>query len=195
MYVKHVRIKERPTKPIALKPHQSVIKKNPKDYKQQYYVVNDENYLIALYRGKKGNGSAVSDYFVSNLLDSIKNKQAGKELYPLELTKKGAKLKLYKVLKNGKTVIFQNSENENILELSKKELFSRIYRVSGIENDGRVSFTHLLVQKAKDKENKNDLLDEKIPKYKRVFHSAVYCLVEGTDFTVSPTGEIIKKGK
>ena len=192
VYVKRVRIKAKPTSPIVLKQHHNVIDKNLKDYKQNYYVVNDENYLIALYRGKDAKGKVLSDYLVSNLLDSVQKKQSGKELYPNEVDKNKTKLSLYKVLKRGKTVVLQNHKDENVFELEAKELFSRLYRVSTIESDGRVSFTHLLVAEAKNTKNKNECIDTTIARYKRISHSSVYCLVEGTDFIISPAGEITK---
>lgn len=79
-----------------------------------------------------------------------------------------------------------------MLNLAPHELFSRLYRVSTIESDGRVTFTHLLVADAKNPQNKNEYIDKNIAKYKRVSHSSIYCLVEGEDFTISPAGEIMR---
>lgn len=193
VYVKRVRIKAKPTSPLILKQHTNVIDHNPKDYKQNYYVVNDENYLIALYRGKDAKGKTQSDYLVMNLLDSIHQKQKGEQLYPAVIDKRGRELKLYKALKNGKIIILQNSVDENIFELSSKEVFSRVYRISGLEGDGRVNLSHVMIQEAKTKKNENQCVYEGINKYKRLSNSGLYCLVEGTDFTISPAGEIIPK--
>ncbi len=98
VYVKRIRVKAKPTSPIAIKQHKNVIEHNPKDYKQKYYVVNDENYLIALYRGEDEKGGKFSDYIVLNLLDAVHKKQDKQELYPLSIEKKGKILNLYKVL-------------------------------------------------------------------------------------------------
>ncbi|MBR1536249.1 MAG: type II CRISPR RNA-guided endonuclease Cas9 [Treponema sp.] len=193
VYVKRVRIQAKDVKdPIKLKPHNNIFKDNAKDYKQFYYVKNDENYLIALYRGKDEKGKDLSDYDVSNLLDSVKSKKKREEPYRKEIEKKRTKLSLYKVLKNGKIVILQNTKDENVLNLAPNELFSRLYRVSTIESDGRVTFTHLLVADAKNPQNKNEYIDKNIAKYKRVSHSSIYCLAEGEDFIISPAGEIIR---
>ena len=193
VYVKRVRIKAKPTSPLVLKKHNNVIDRNPKDYKQNYYVVNDENYLIALYRGKDAKGKSQSDYIVLNLLDAVHKKQNGERLYPPTKEKKDTNLKLYKVLKNGQIIILQNSVNENVLELSSKELFSRVYRISTLESDGRVNLSHVMIAEAKNKDNKSQCVYEGIDKYKRLSNSGLNCLVEGTDFTISPIGEIIPK--
>lgn len=193
VYVKRVRIKAKPTSPLVLKKHNNVIDHNPKDYKQSYYVVNDENYLIALYRGKDAKGKAQSDYIVLNLLDAVHKKQNGEQLYPPTKEKKDTNLKLYKVLKNGQIIILQNSVNENVFELSSKELFSRVYRISTLESDGRVNLSHVMIAEAKNKDNKSQCVYEGIDKYKRLSNSGLNCLVEGTDFTISPAGEIILK--
>lgn len=191
VYVKRIRIKAKPANPIQLKAHTNAISKNPKDYKQFYYVVNEENYLIALYRGKDAKGKTISDYKVSNLLDSVRNKQNGKELYAANSEKNGAPL--YKVLKNGKVVILQEDIVENVFSLSKEDLFGRLYRISGIESDGRINFSHLMVAVAKTPQNKNERIDNAIDKYKRITHSKVNCLVEGEDFIISPAGELVPK--
>ncbi|MBP5577609.1 MAG: type II CRISPR RNA-guided endonuclease Cas9 [Treponema sp.] len=191
VYVKRIRVKAKPTSPLVLKKHNNVIERNPKDYKQNYYVVNDENYLIALYRGKDEKGKLQSDYIVLNLLDAVHKRQNKEQLYPSVMEKKGIKLDLYKPLKNGEIIILQNSRDENIFELSAKELFSRIYRISTLESDGRVNLSHIMIAEAKNKENKYQCVYEGIDKYKRLSNSGLYCLVEGIDFTISPIGEII----
>ena len=106
IYVKKIRIQAGGVKsPIAIKQHHNIIDKNPKDYKQNYYVVNDENYLIALYRGTNSEGKKISKSQTLNLLDAVNNKLKGSSLYQQKL----ADLDLYKVLKIGQIVILLNS--------------------------------------------------------------------------------------
>lgn len=189
VYAKKIRIEAHISNPIELKKQKDVSKK---EYKQSYYVQNEENYFIALYRYTTEKGKIISDYIVSNLLNSVKNKQTGDVLYPLKIEKNGFVLSLYKVLKIGQIVIFQEDENEDVLSFPKDKLFSRIYRVAGIASkpDGRVNFVHAIISGAfiKSKEQ----FPNGIEKYKRVSNSNLFILVEGKDFTISPTGEIIK---
>lgn len=189
VYAKKIRIEAHISNPIELKKQKDVSKK---EYKQSYYVQNEENYFIALYRYTTEKGKIISDYIVSNLLNSVKNKQTGDVLYPLKIEKNGFVLSLYKVLKIGQIVIFQEDENEDVLSFPKDKLFSRIYRVAGIASkpDGRVNFVHAIISGAfiKSKEQ----FPNGIEKYKRVSNSNLFILVEGKDFKISPTGEIIK---
>ena len=189
VYAKKIRIEAHISNPIELKKQKDVSKK---EYKQSYYVQNEENYFIALYRYTTEKGKIISDYIVSNLLNSVKNKQTGDVLYPLKIEKNGFVLSLYKVLKIGQIVIFQEDENEDVLSFPKDKLFSRIYRVAGIASkpDGRVNFVHAIIPGAfiKSKEQ----FPNGIEKYKRVSNSNLFILVEGKDFIISPTGEIIK---
>ena len=108
------------------------------------------------------------------------------------MNKADKKLSLYKVLKIGKIVILQQFEEEDVFVLSKEELFSRLYRVSGITNkpDGRIKFVHSVISTAWN--SREEFFDNNIYKYKRFSNSGLYCLVEGTDFKISPSGEIIK---
>ena len=147
---------------------------------------------MALYRGYDENGKKLSDYIVINLLDAIHKKQSKEELYPNEMKKKGIKLYLYKILKIGKIVIMQKTEKENIFDLPKEELFSRIYRISGITNkpDGRIKLVHSEISTAWT--SREEIFDTNIAKYKRISNSGLYCLVEGIDFKISPAGEILK---
>ena len=184
----------RPTSPIILKQHHNVIDKNPKDYKQNYYVVNDENYLIALYRGKDDKGKVLSDYLVSNLLDSVQKKQSGKELYPKYIDKKGQKLSLYKVLKIGKVVILKQDENEDVFALSKSILCNRLFRVSGLAKSSgsiQIKISNLITQNpwefVKGEHDINDYVEHRLCSPNNFIG-----LVEGTNFTISPAGEIIR---
>lgn len=193
IYVKKVRLKVRVADPLILKQHAEKSLRKEREYKQNYYVVNDENYLIALYRGKDQKGKIVTDKQVYNLLETIQNKQAGNRLYPIEMMKKDILLSLYKILKIGTIVIFLNDENENVFSLEKKELYGRLYRVFGIERNGTVKFAHIVIQEARNEKNKNDLLDNSISKYRRIAVTGLPLLVEGIDFIITPTGEIVRK--
>ena len=191
VYVKRVRIKAKPTSPLVLKKHNNVIDHNPKDYKQNYYVVNDENYLIALYRGKDEKGKSQSDYNVLNLLDAVHKKQNGEQLYPAEIEKKGIKLNLYKVLKIGKIVILKQTEDEDVFALSKEKLWERVYSVIGIKTDGRVKLTHISISTAWISKPNCPISEYSDFRLSSVNQLSV--LLEGTDFIISPAGEIIIK--
>lgn len=195
VFVKRVRIKAQLTSPITLKKHHNVIEKNPKDYKQNYYVVNDENYLLAIYRGKNAKGKDVSDHKICNLLEAVKSRQNKTELYPDFKEKNGINLKLYKVLKIGKIVILQNNVQEDVFALPKEKLWKRMYRVSGLATSGdsvRIKLVHIISAKPWEYMKGEKDLNEGI-ECLRYESSNFRGLVEGQDFAVSPIGEIIRK--
>ena len=195
VFVKRVRIKAKPTSPLTLKKHHNVIDKNPKDYKQNYYVVNEENYLLAIYKGKDAKGKEISDYKICNLLDAVKRRKNKDELYPDFKEKKGMNLQLYKILKIGKIVILQNDIDEDVFSLPTEKLWKRMYRVAGLGKSGDniyIELVHIISSNP-----------WKYMKGERDLNAGIECLrytqsnfkglVEGQDFSVSPTGEIIQK--
>ena len=189
VYAKKIRIAVRISNPIELKSHKDI---STKEYKQKYYVDNDENYLIALYRGKDNKNKLQTEKVVVNLLSAVKNQKETKKLYDSEIKKKDTILTLHKVLKIGTIVIFKQSEDEDVFSLNKEELFSRVYRVFGIEGSGTVKFSHIIISEARNNDNKNDVFRNSIPKYKRISVASIPFLVEKTDFKITPSGEIVK---
>mgnify|MGYP003293818175 CR=1 FL=1 len=190
IYAKKIRIKTNNSSPLVLKHHHNISDRELKDYKQNYYVVNDENYLIALYRGKDSKGKLISDYEVSNLMNSVKKRQAGDSIVPKTISKQNTELNLYKVIKNGQMVILQETEADDVRNLPKKELYKKMYRVAGIASkpDGRVNFVHCLISEPWSR--KSVLFDDNIDKFKRISNSNLYCMVESIDFIITPAGDI-----
>ena len=192
VYVKRVRII--PSKDPAafkLKRQKDSSENNSKEYKRYFYVANDENYLIALYRGRDENGKEKSKSVTLNLLGAIKNKQNGNVLY--ESKENG--LGLYKVLKIGKIVILQNSYEENVFDLSAEQIWKRMYRVSGLAKSGNrvfICLVHIIRQKAWEYIPGKFELDSFVD-CRRYQDNQFIGLVEGTDFIISPAGEIIPK--
>ena len=195
-YVKKVRIRADDVKsPIFLKKHTNVVETNSKDYKQWYYVVNEENYLVALYRGKDSGGKRIADCRISNLLDSVKNKLAGKDLYPICIEKGNMKLPLYKVLKIGKCIILQENFDEDVLALPAEQLWKRIFRVAGLSKSGNyiyVMLSHIVSANPWKYISGEHQLDEYV-EFRRYQVNNFIGLIEGTDFTISPAGEIIPR--
>lgn len=193
IYVKKVRLKVRVADPLILKQHAEKSLRKEREYKQNYYVVNDENYLIALYRGIDKKNKMVTDYHVLNLLEAVSRKHREEALYPNTIDKNGTVLPLYRVLKIGKIVIMQENKEEDVFALSREQLFSRLYRVAGIASkpDGRIKFVHVMI--ASPHSTNGESFDNNIDKFKRISNSQLFCLVEGIDFIITPTGEIVRK--
>ncbi|WP_191013828.1 hypothetical protein [Treponema zioleckii] len=104
-------------------------------------------------------------------------------------------LVLYKVLKIGKIVILQNSYDENIFDLSAEQIWNRMYRVAGLGKSGNrvfICLAHIIRQKAWEYIPGKFELDNFVD-CRRYQDNQFIGLVEGTDFIISPTGEIIPK--
>lgn len=196
VYTKKIRIRAEDIKnPICLKQHTNNGGLGLKDYKQWYYVKNDENYLAALYRGIDTKGKVIGDCDLLNLLTATQKVRVGNKLYESYMMKNQIRLDLYKVLKIGKTVILQESSKEDVLSLSHEKLWNRMYRIAGLSKSDRyiyVKLTHIMSSNPWIYISGEHSFDTAI-EFRRYQVNNFIGLVEGEDFTISPTGKIITK--
>lgn len=190
VYAKKIRIAAHTNNPISLKFHRDI---SDKDYKQNYYVTNEENYILAVYRGVNSKGKQESSFKVLNLLDATKSKQNKEILYPKYDESKGIKLNLYKTFKIGQIVILKETEDEDVFELPLEKLRNRIYSVIGLSSSGNrffIKLTHSIISESWSYMSHNNF--DEIQKFRQFEPQKIFCLTENTDFKISPTGEIIK---
>ena len=164
-----------------------------KEYKRNYYVTTDGNYMVALYVGSTKTGKKKTFYEFVNMMESAdyyktSNDKSviGHNIVPLE--KDNCQLAF--ILKKGTMVIFYKETKEEVWDYSQKEKDRNLYYVSVIESDGRVTFKYH--QEARqDKElpiNASDTSDIR-PKI-RVGLASAKILVQGYDFEINELGEI-----
>ena len=164
-----------------------------KEYKRNYYVTTDGNYMVALYVGSAKTGKKKTFYEFVNMMEaadyyktSYDKSVIGHNIVPLE--KDNCQLAF--ILKKGTMVIFYKETKEEVWDYSQKEKDRNLYYVSVIESDGRVTFKYH--QEARqDKElprNASDTSDIR-PKI-RVGLASAKILVQGYDFEISELGEI-----
>lgn len=164
-----------------------------KEYKRNYYVTTDGNYMVALYVGSAKTGKKKSFYEFVNMMEaadyyktSYDKSVIGHNIVPLE--KDNCQLAF--ILKKGTMVIFYKETKEEVWDYSQKEKDRNLYYVSVIESDGRVTFKYH--QEARqDKElprNASDTSDIR-PKI-RVGLASAKILVQGYDFEINELGEI-----
>ena len=192
------------TSPIKLKKHRDI---SAKEYKHYMHVVNDGNYCMAIYEGVNTKGKTVRSFeIVSNLkaADYFKasaDKEARPDLVPIA-DGNGNPLKC--ILKTGTMVLFYENSPEELYECSKKELVKRLYKVtqmseqvvSGQYHYGVLSLRHHQeARQAKDINTKGG--EYKIGEMYRpmicIKHTQFNALVEGYDFELTVTGDIIFK--
>ena len=116
-----------------------------KEYKRNYYVTTNGNYMIALYVGLKINEKKNTFYEFVNMMEaasyyktSNEKSTVGYNIVPQ--VKNDCHLKY--VLKKGTMVIFYKETADEVWEYSLEDLVKNLYYVSVIESDGRVTFKH-----------------------------------------------------
>lgn len=160
-----------------------------KEYKRPFYVVNDENYMMAIYEG--GKMQMVTALDAAEFYKASTDRNVIPTIAPEEY--KGRKLK-YLVRKGTKILLLEKDE-ESISTANPKELFKRLYTITKLEKDGRLTLRHNAEARPATDINKflnaepfrlnadtRPLIHVSLSKFK--------FLVEGVDFTITPLGEI-----
>ena len=174
------------TQPLDIRHHRDL---STKDYKQQYHVMNDENYMMAIYEGGK-----------MQMITALKaakfyKKSTDRDDYPTIVAEeyKGKKLKY--LVRKGTQIIMLEKDEESISTAIPKELFNRLYTITKLEKDGRLTLRHNAEARPATDVNKylnaepfrlnadtRPLIHVSLSKFK--------FLVEGFDFIITPLGEI-----
>ena len=192
------------TSPIHLKKHRDL---SAKEYKQDMHVVNDGNYCMAIYEGTNARGKMARSFEIVNNLEAAKyfkasaDKDERPDLVPMS-DKVGNPLKC--VLKTGTMVLFYENTPEELYECSKKELTKRLYKVTIMSEQvvsGKYHYGTLTLRHHQEARPANDLTakggEYKIGELYRpiigIKHTQFNALVEGYDFELTVTGEIIFK--
>lgn len=181
--------------PLLLKKHRDLSRF---DYKQNYYVTNDSNYLMAIYEGER-KGKIKRDFLLVNNLNAAKASKKAEALYPAS-SANGYPLKF--VLKSGTQVLFYENEPDEIWNSPCEELVKRLYKVTvlsslnvGNSTYGVIEFRHHQeARAAKDLSKKNGIFraGEDYRPIISMYHTQVKALIEGVDFELDILGRIHK---
>ncbi|MCH8568717.1 MAG: hypothetical protein LAT67_10655 [Balneolales bacterium] len=138
--IRKVRIKAKLTEPLPeFKRHRDLSRH---DYKQQFYVNNDENYCMAIYKDDKGK----HDFSLLNMMDAVQHfKMSNKDLRETQdlVLPQLAGRSLYGIIKRNTLVCFYVDSPDELRELSPKELTARMYKALSINKDSRIKFQHI----------------------------------------------------
>lgn len=187
------------TSPIHLKKQRDL---SDKAYKRDYHVANDANYCMAVYEGTDGKGKTKRSFEIVNNLEAAQyfkasaDRTARPDLVP-QSDANGYPLKC--ILKTGTMALFYENSPEELYECTSRELTKRLYKVIAMSQDGRAQF--LFHQEAREQKAIKEIcgmgassFDAKSPAPKlRLSVSSFNMLVEGYDFELTVTGEIIFK--
>ncbi len=178
------------TKPLNIRQHRDV---STKEYKRQYHVVNDSNYMLALYIGKNGKGKEKREFELVNMLDAAQyyktsnDKQAaGYNMVPV---KSQHDYPLAYTLKKGTMVLLYEKSPQEVWE-DENGWAKRLYKVTELWLDGRI-----IVTKHTEARPSGD-----VPAVTTGFrigdskcccrYSKFYALIQGYDFEINELGEI-----
>ena len=172
-------------------------KKKPRDiskkeYKKNYYVATDGNYLMAIYKGVTSNGKVKYSYEFVNMLEAAKFYKKSNDktivdgnIVPLIKDERH----LAYTLKIGTMVLLCQNCSDEILE-NNRDWNNRLYKVTELWKDGRIVVTkHTEARPSSD-----------VPKVTKGFsigdpkglfsYSKFTALVQGYDFEINELGEI-----
>lgn len=189
------------TQPIHLKKQRDL---SVKPYKQDYHVVNDSNYCMAIYEGTDKRGKTQRSFeIVSNLeaahyFKTSMDKVSRPDLVPLSDVNS---YPLRCILKTGTMVLFYENTPEELYECSHKELAKRLYKVIGMSEQvvsGKYHYGimtlrhHQEARPAGELKAKNGVwkVGETYRPIIAMNHTQLYAFVEGYDFELTVTGEL-----
>jgi CRISPR-associated endonuclease Csn1 len=188
--------------PIRENTHRS--EKENREHKHFVYAANDENYALAIYKN-----DITRDFELVNLLKLAKSEQSIHTLFPAAKTKTDKRgnatvLPLYKILQSGKSVLLLENDNDKVNWDDKKEIQKRLFVIRGLSimnlKVGNAQYVYSKITLIRHYESKRTteltieagefLLNENKSSFRMLYHSQFYGLVEGVDFTMSPSGDI-----
>ena len=192
------------TKPLNIRNQRDVSRK---EYKRQYHVSNDSNYVLAIYEGMV-KGNVKRSFELVNKLDAGKffkrstDRNDYPDLFPIA-SSQGYELKY--TLKVGTQVLLWEKKPDEIWELTNEQLKSRLYRVVGLSLKPAGDLTYGLItlryhqeaKQAKDLKAKNGAFkaNEEHRPLIAMLNTQFNALIEGVDFELTLLGEVkpIKK--
>ena len=160
------------------------------EYKRQYHVANDGNYMLAIYKGRDAKGKEKREFSLVNLLEAVKNTKEGKALIE-PISSSG--YPLYCTLKQGLMVLLYQDSPEEVYSATKKELSRRLYKVVGLSSDPRITLCyHQEARQTKDliREDGAYKTGEVLRPLIRIRPSQFNALVQHHDFEIDALGNI-----
>lgn len=191
---------------VPIRSHRDKCKK---DYKEEYYVENSDNYVMAIYEGLVGK-KMKREYDIANNLDaaSFYNSDGEKDtIVPIRSIKGTPDLPLKYKLKRGLHVILYENTPSEVDFSDIRNLIPRMYVITGLSTSsvitggkkykyGMVSLKHSQEAKPSSEcsEKKGTFKNGEEYRAKIVMnHNQFNALVEGVDFDINVLGEIIRK--
>lgn len=180
---------------------------SPKEYKRNFHVANDSNYMMGIYAGKSKNGKEKREFELINNLNAVEYYNSGVSVQDIDIlpseSKKGYPLKWR--LRVGTMVLLYDETPEEIYELDEIQLCKRLYKITGMSsmivtgcNYGVLSLLfHQEARPSKDVTLKNGIYKhgEATRSGITLLHTQFKALVQGYDFEMDDLGKIKFKNR
>lgn len=190
------------TRPINIRQQRDQSKH---EYKRQYHVQNDRNYMMAIYVGQDKKGKEKREFELVNNITAANFYRRSNDKVPTDnqlvplYSKSGYELR-YK-LKIGTMVLLYENNPEEVWELDRKNLQKRLYKITGMSSMiiqgkfeyGTIEMVHHQNAKPSSeikKVNGEYRYNEEFRPGIKMLHSQIKALVLGVDFEINDLGEI-----
>ena len=190
------------TRPINIRKQRDLSKH---EYKHQYHVQNDRNYMMAIYVGHGKNGKEKREFELVNNIEAARFYRRSNDRIPTDnqlvpqCTNSGYELR-YK-LKIGTMVLLYENNPEEIWELDRNNLQKRLYKVTGLSSmviQGKFEYGTIEMVHHQNARPSSDIkkvngefkTDEEFRPGIKMLHSQIRALVQGVDFEINDLGEL-----
>ncbi len=174
------------------------------EYKRQYHVQNDRNYMMAIYIGQDKKGKEKREFELVNNITAANFYRRSNDKVPTDnqlvplYSKSGYELR-YK-LKMGTMVLLYENSPEEVWELDKKNLQKRLYKVTGMSSlviqkyiYGTIVLIHHQEARPSTEVKQTSGIFKSTDEFRagiKLYHTQFMALVQGVDFEINDLGEI-----
>jgi CRISPR-associated endonuclease Csn1 len=189
------------TRPINIR-HQRDQSKH--EYKRQYHVQNDRNYMMAIYVGYDKKGKEKREFELVNNITATNFYRRSNDRVPTDnqlvprYSQSGYELR-YK-LKIGTMVLLYENNPEEVWDLDKGNLQKRLYKVTGMSSlviqkyvYGTINLVHHQVARPSTEVKQTNGVFKASDEFRagiKLYHTQFNALVQGVDFEIDDLGEI-----
>lgn len=189
------------TKPLNIRQQRDV---SSKEYKQQYHVTNDSNYLLALYIGKDKKGKEKREFEIINMLQTAQYFKTSNDKVAVENNivpiKSEHDYPFAYSLKIGTMVLLYEKSPNEVWDASVKERGRRMYKITGLSSMTINGCSYATINMRNHEEARlSKEVKAKNGTYKQgeefrpaiiMLHTQLNALVQGYDFEINELGEI-----
>ena len=191
------------TRPINIRQQRDLSKH---EYKRQYHVQNDRNYMMAIYVGYDKRGKEKREFELVNNITAANFYRRSNDRVPTDnqlvplFSPSGYEIR-YK-LKIGTMVLLYENNPEEVWELDRTNLQRRLYKVTGMSSlviqkyvYGTIVLIHHQEARQMTEVKQTSGVFKSSDEFRagiKLYHTQFNALVQGVDFEINDLGEIIR---